>query len=282
MICRYAVTKHKSIWSLFVNFWLFGLLQIFIAVFGLAAYFYVHSLLLTGIAAVSATILGMSHPLLSARKQKTLKESRDKQCIQTLSVVPGGVNEQLEGPIAPPPPHRATVAVFLELAGLGNSRELLRQYDDLVTDICEADKDCVVQAAVFSAELTGNVLGVAMEGLAALALGDLGKARHFFEEATQLNSSWAMPWLGWAATCFQQGDYETLALQHPHINGVELLNYDCGDEEVFLQLSQSDRENLLDLCQQTTTALGNYYAAAEFARSRQTRPQTKDELHPAA
>lgn len=265
-----------------MKIWLFGLLQSLIAVTGLAAYFYADNLLLTGIAVGSATVLGVAQPLLGARKQKKLEGSPHEQCVKTLSVIGGDVDDQLEGVIPPPLPHRATVAAFLELASLGDPCEQLQRYDDLIEDIREADENCAFQAAAFSAELTGNVLGVAMEGLAALALGKLDKARRFFEEATQLNSRWAMPWLGWATVCYQQGDYETLAMQHPHINGVELLSYDCGDEEVFLQLSESDRETLLGLYQQTATALGNYYAAAEIAKSRQSCRQTHEELRHAA
>ena len=117
-----------------------------------------------------------------------------------------------------------------------------------------------------------------MEGLAALAMGDLNAARRFFEEATQLNSSWVMPWLGWATVCYEQQDYATLAREHPHINGVELLCYDCGDEEIFVELSGTERESLSELYQQTATALGNYYAAAEIAKSREKHVQMHEEM----
>jgi tetratricopeptide (TPR) repeat protein len=252
-----------------VKIWMFALLQSLIAVAGLAAYFYGNNVWLAGLAAGSAAVLGIAQPLMGARKQQKLDEWRDDQHEKTLAVIGGHEEEALDGVIPPPLPHRPTVSAFLDLAGLGNSNEQLQRYDDLVADIRDADEDCPYQAAAFSAELTGNVLGVALEGLAALAVGDLDKARGFFEEATQLNSSWALPWLGWATVCYQQGDYETLAAQHPHINGVELLCYDCGDEEVFMQLAESERESLAALYQQTATALGNYYAAAEMAKSRQ-------------
>lgn len=261
-----------------MKIWLFALLQSLIAVAGLAAYFYANNILLAGVAVGSAAALGIAQPLLGAWKQQKLEGWRDDQHVRTLSVIGGHVDEALEGVIPPPFPHRPSVAAFLELAGLGNFHEQLQRYDDLIEVIREADEECTFHAAAFSAELTGNVLGVALEGLAALALGDLDAARRFFEEATQLNSSWAMPWLGWATVCYQQGDFETLASQHPHINGVQMLCYDCGDEEVFLQLSESERESLSELYQQTATALGNYYAAAEMAKSRQAYEETHEEL----
>jgi tetratricopeptide (TPR) repeat protein len=265
-----------------VKVWMVVLLQSMIAVAGLVAYFFGNNVWMAGLAAGSAVALGIALPLMGARKQQNLDECRDDQHEKTLAVIGGYEEEALEGVIRPPLPHRPTVAAFLELAGLGNSNEQLQRYDDLITDICDADEDCPYQAAAFSAELTGNVLGVALEGLAALAVGDLDKARGFFEEATQLNSSWAMPWLGWATVCYQQGDFETIAAQHPHINGVELLCYDCGDEEVFMQLAESERDSLAELYQQTATALGNYYAAAEMAKSRQSSELTHEELRKAA
>ena len=261
---------------------LFGLIQSLIVVAGLAACFYANNFVLVGIAAGLAVVWRVVGPLSGTGKQKKLEGLRDQQRVKTLAVIDGGADVQLEGVIPPPFPHRATVAAFLELANLGDPGEQLQRYDDLIEGIREADEDCAFQAAAFSTELTGNVLGVAMEGLAALALGNLDKAQRFFEEATQLNRSWVMPWLGWATVCYQQGDYETLAMQHPHINEVELLSYDCGDEQVFLRLSESDRESLLGLYQQTVTALGNYYAAAEIAKSRQSHQQTHEELHRAA
>lgn len=265
-----------------MKIWLFALLQSLIAAAGLAAYFYANNVLLAGVAVGSAAALGVAQPLLGAWKQQRLEGWRDAQHVKTLSVIGGQVDEALEGVIAPPFPHRPTVAAFLELAGLGDPREQLQRYDDLVEAIREAEDDCCEQAAAFCAELTGNVLGVALEGLAALAVGNSDNARRFFEEATQLNSSWAMPWLGWATVCYQQGDYATLAAQHPHINGVELLCYDCGDEEVFLHLAESERESLSELFQLTATALGNYYAAAEMAKSRHSYEQTHEEMRRAA
>lgn len=265
-----------------VKVWMVILLQSMIAVAGLVAYFIGNNFWLAGLAAGSAAALGIAQPLMGARKQKKLDECRDDQYEKSLTVIGGYEEETLEGVIPPPLPHRPTVSAFLELAGLGNSNEQLQRYDDLIADICDANEDCPYQAAAFSAELTGNVLGVALEGLAALAVGDLDKARSFFEEATQLNSSWAMPWLGWVSVCYQQGDFETIAAEHPHINGVELLCYDCGDEEVYMQLAESERESLTELYQQTSTALGNYYAAAEMAKSRQSYEQTHEELRKAA
>jgi tetratricopeptide (TPR) repeat protein len=265
-----------------VKIWLFALLQSLIAAAGLAAWFYADNIVLAGIAVGAAAVLGVVQPLLSARKQQKQEAWREDQHVKTLKVIDSHVDDALEDVIPPPFPHRPTVAAFLELAGLGDSMEQLQRYDDLIEEIRNADEGCPHQAAAFCAELTGNVLGVALEGLAALAVGNLEEARRFFEEATQLNSSWAMPWLGWATVCYQQGDYETLAAQHPHINGVELLCYDCGDEEVFMELAESERESLTELYQQTATALGNYYAAAEMAKSRQSYEETHEELRKAA
>lgn len=277
-ICRCVITGHPDAWRLPVRIWLFALIQSLIAAAGLAAWFYAESVLLAGIAAASAAVLGVAQPFLCAWKQKKLEDWRDRQHVKTLSAIGGHVDEALAGVIPPPMPHRPTVAVFFELAGLDDPSELLLQYDDLVDTIRDVDRDCTSRAAAFSAELTGNVLGVALEGLAALAVGELERSRKFFEEATQLNSSWAMPWLGWATVCYQLGDYETLAAEHPHTNGVELLCYDCGDEDVFLRLSESERGTLEELYHQTATALGNYYAAAEIAKSRQSYQQTREEL----
>lgn len=265
-----------------MKIWLFALLQSIIAVAGFAAYFYAENVLLAGIAAGSATVLGIAQPLMGAWKQQKLEDWRDDQHEKTLSVIGGQVDDVLGGVIPPPMPHRATVVTFLELAGLGDPQEQLAKYDELVNDIQQADEDCQDAAAAFCAELTGNVLGVALEGLAAYAVGDTDAARRFFEEATQLNSAWAMPWLGWATVCYEQGDYETLAAEHPHINGVELLCYDCGDEEVFMELSESERDSLSELYQETATALGNYYAAAEIAKSRVAYEQTHEELRKVA
>ena len=265
-----------------MKIWLLALLQSIIAVAGLAAYFYADNALLAGIAAGSAALIGIAQPLFGAKKQQKMEEWRDGQHHKTLKLINDQQDDTLDDVIAPPFPHRPTVAAFLELAGLGDAREQLQRYDDLVESIREADEDCTYHAAAFSAELTGNVLGVALEGLAALAVGDMDKARQFFEEATQLKSSWAMPWLGWSTVCFEQGDYTTLAAEHPHINGVELLCYDCGDEDVFMELAESERESLAELYQQTASSLGNYYAAAEIAKSREAYEQTHEELRKVA
>lgn len=261
-----------------MKIWLFALLQSIIAVAGLAAYFYADNVWLAGLAAGSAAVLGIAQPLMGAWKQQKLEDWRDDQHEKTLAMIGQQEDDTLDGVIPPPMPHRATVAAFLQLAGLGDADEQLAAYDELVEDICQADEGCQDLAAAFCADLTGNVLGVALEGLAALAMGNLDAARRFFEEATQLNSGWAMPWLGWATVCYQQGDYVTLAAEHPHINGVELLCYDCGDEEVFMELSESEREELSELYQKTATALGNYYAAAEMAKSRLAYEQSHEEL----
>ena len=265
-----------------VKTWLITLIQSLIAAAGLAAYFYADNVLLAGLAAGSATAIGIVQPLMGARQEKKREPCEDAQPKETLRVISDHVDDvpddTPDNVIPPPFPHRPTVAAFLEMAALGNPRSQLRRYDDLVDAIRGADEDCREDAETFSAELTGNVLGVAMEGLAALAMGDLNAARRFFEEATQLNSSWVMPWLGWATVCYEQQDYATLATEHPHINGVELLCYDCGDEEIFMELSETQRESLSELYQQTATALGNYYAAAEMAKSRENHVQPHEEM----
>ncbi len=265
-----------------MKLWLFALFQSIIAAAGLAACFYADSVLLAGLAAGSAAAVGIAQPLLAARRQQKLSHWQEQQHQHALQVLDDQADETLQDVIPPPFPHRPTVAAFLEMAGLGNPQAQLQQYDDLVEAIREADPDCPSAAAAFCAELTGNVLGVALEGLAALAVGDLPAARRLFEEATVLNSGWAMPWLGWAAVCYAQKDFSTLAAEHPHINGVELLCYDCGDEETFARLTESERDSLVELYQQTVTSIGNYYAAAELARSRNNCEQMQDAARHAA
>jgi len=259
-----------------VKIWLFALLQSLIGVVGLAAWFYGDNAWVAGIAAGSAALLGVAQPLIGAWKQRKLDAWNDRQHQKALAVIDTHVEDALE--IPPPMPHRPTVAVFLNMAAEGDADEQLERYDALVDDIRNADDDCPSEAAAFCAELSGNALGVTLEGLAALTTGQLDNARQFFKEATQLHTAWALPWLGWATVCHLQQDLEELTAKHPQINAVELLPYDCGDEELFLELSESDREELGDLFRQTATALGNYYTAAEMAKSRPAYQQSREEM----
>ena len=260
-----------------VKIWLFALLQSLIAVVGLGAWFYADNALIAGGAAIAAAGLGVFQPLYGAWKHRQREEWADGQRKKTLDIVDSHIDSALEEVIAPPMPHRPTVAAFLRLAGLGDPDEQLQRYDDVVKLIDQADGDCADEAAAFCVELMGNVLGVTLEGLAALALGRHEDALKYFREATLLHSGWALPWLGWATVCYEQGKFEELAAKHPHINGVELLCYDCGDEDVFMELSPAEREGLSALFQQTATALGNYYAAAEMAKSRQQQIESHEE-----
>ena len=263
-----------------VKIWLFALLQSFMAAIALAGWFYAENGVVA--VAVAVAILGIAHPLIGVWKQRKLGAWRDRQHQRALTNLDADVKKALEEVIPPRMPFRPTVAAFLTAAGIGDPHDQLRRYDAVVDGIRNANTDCPSEAAAFSAEVRGNVLGVVLEGLAALATGQLKNAREFFEEAIQLNSAWALPWLGWATVCYLQQDLEELTSKHPHMNSVELLPYDCGDEELFLQLSESEREELGELFQQTVAALANYHTVADMEKSRSVCEELREEFRVAA
>jgi len=258
-----------------VKTWIFVLTQSVIAATGISAWMSIGDVRIAGVAAAAVTALGIVRLFLARRKSAQRGVWADGQQMKTLPIVDRHVECSVRQPtdepvaemIAPPMPHRPTVAAFLELAGLGDPDDQLERYDELVAMIERADDDCADEAASFCEELTGNVLGVTLEGLAALALGRQDDALKYFREATLLHSGWALPWLGWATVCHANGNFVELATRHPLTTGVELRPYDCGDEDVFVELKEADRPGLASLFEQTVAALKRYHNTAENQRS---------------
>lgn len=262
--------------------WLFALLQSLIACLGFLSYFWAENVMLTTMAAVLAAGLGVAQPLISARKSRKLEAYQDRQYQKSFDAV----DEQLKGLLAetsdPPLPHRATVRAVVRRCAGERANELMDEYDRLTGAVAAGRPAAEALASLFREKMGSRSIGPYLEGLAAMAHGDLKAAHAHFSAAKDAQTNWVAPWLGWAATLYSQGRIEELRENHPHIRGVELLPYDSGDELTFLQLSEDERQELTELFQRTASSLGNYYAIAELFRSRQQLAASRDEFKKAA
>ena len=257
--------------------WLFALLQSVIACLGLAAYFYADSIYLAGTAAVLAAALGIAQPLITAHKSRKLEAYRDKQWASSIDTVDEQLASLLEDVIEPPVPHRATVTAALRNRFGDRTAELAGALDELVDELQNDSGSPGPLASSLATELGDWALGPYMLGLAALRCDDVEAAHEHFRAARDLQSTWILPWVGWATTAFRRELWNELRDEHPHICGVELLPYGSGNEETFLELGEADREELTRSFQQAATCLGNYYAIAEMNRSRQQIADSHEE-----
>lgn len=258
--------------------WLFALLQSIIAALGLAAYFLADNLVLVTLAVFLAAVLGISQPLVAAYRARQREAYQDFQYQKSLEQVDGQLQELLDALIDPPLPHRATVAVALEARFGEQSATLLEEYDKAVQAIADGSSLLESLVTVFADKVSPWSVGSYLQGLAALADGKLEIAHQHFLTTTEIQPSWISPWLGWATATYQQNHWEELRQNHPHLCGVELLPYDAGDEQTFLKLSEDERSDLADQFQRAASSLGNYYAIAQYCRSKEQIGAARDEF----
>jgi len=249
--------------------WLFALLESTIALIGLVAYFWADNVLLATSAAVVAASLAVAKPLFSANKERKLEAYRDRQYEKSLESVDEHLNELLNDTIDPPLPHRATIVAVIQHCFPREASLLIEQYDRTVQAISDGSSEAETLAAQYAEQVSPWSVGAYLQGLAALAIGTVVDAHMHFSAATEEQANWLAPWLGWATAAYRQGLYNEIREKHPHMCGVELLPYDAGDEHSFLQLSEDEREELTNLFQQAATSLGNFYAIAEYCRSKE-------------
>ncbi len=265
-----------------MKIWLFALLQSIIAGLGLAAFFLADNVMLATAAAVMAAILGIAQPIMSAHKERKMKQYQDKQWDRSVQAVDEQLQDLLKDVIEPPLPHRATVLAALKNYFGNQSIELIAEYDQAITAIEEENPDAAPLAAQFSDAVDPWSVGPYLQGLAALQSDNLEDAHQYFCAARESQSAWILPWLGWATVAYHQGNWDEIRQKHPHINGVELLPYDAGDEASFLELSEQEREELSSSFQQAATSLGNYYAIAEYCHSKVQMAASREEYNKVA
>ncbi len=261
-----------------MKIWLFALSQSMIAVFGLAAYYWADNVLMATSAAVLAAALGIAQPLMTAHQARKMERYTDGQYQKSLDAVDEQVQEMLSNSIDPPLPHRATIASVIRQRFGENADELLDEYDCLIDEISAGEATSKDRAHEFAAQVAAWSLGPYLQGLSALAAGDEELAQRHFLSATKAQSTWIAPWLGWAAASYRLGQFNDIRERHPHACGVELLPYDAGDEDSFLELDESDRDELSEQFQAAAMSLGNYFAIAEFCRSKEQIAISRDEL----
>jgi hypothetical protein len=249
--------------------WLFALLESAIALIGLVAYFWADNIILATSAAMVAASLAVAKPLLSANKERKLEAYRDRQYEKSLETVDEQLNDLLKETIDPAVPHRATVVAVIHRRFPVEAALLIDQYDRTVHAISAGSAESETLAAQFADKVAPWSAGTYLQGLAALATGEVVDAHAHFLAATREQANWISPWLGWATAAYRQGLWNEIRENHPHLCGVELLPYGAGDENSFLKLTEAEREQLTSQFQQAATSLGNYYAIAEYCRSKE-------------
>lgn len=257
--------------------WIFALLEAGLAAFGLVAYFVTNNWYLTTAAVVIAALVGIAQPFLSAVKARKLSAFQDQQWDKSLGAVDDQLQALLADVIEPPLPHAATVRLILAELFSERSDELVAAYDRLADAIEANDDNATRLAEAFSVSTSPEAIGPYLQGLVALRAGDAETAYRFFCEAKERRSGWILPWLGWATAAWQSGQTEELRTQHPHICGVELLPYDCGNDTTFIKLSEEQREELTNMFQTCARSLGNYYTIAEYQASHQQIETSREE-----
>lgn len=261
-----------------MKIWLFALVQSAIAALGLVAYFWGENMILASAAAVLAAVVAIAQPLLSARKQQQFTAYHNRQFTQSMRGVSKQVKSLLKETIDPPLPHRESVAVGLRLAFPHEAKALLADYDAAVHAVSAGRSEAAELAADFADATDPWSVGPYLQGLAALGTGQIEKAHEHFSTAREAQTSWVAPWLGWATTAYRLGRIDEICEQHPHINGIDLLPYDCGDEQTFLQIDEAAREELGSRFQKAAQALGNYYTIAELSRSKEQINRSHEEF----
>jgi hypothetical protein len=262
--------------------WMFALLESMIALLGLAAYFWADNIPVATTAAVLVAVLGISQSLISAYKKRQLDDYQDRQFLKSLGVVDDQLQELLDGLIDPPKPHNPSVRATLRSCFGKAATQLIRDYEQTIKAIADNDPDADEIAEQFAADVDPWAVGSYLQGLSALAANKIEAAHAHFTTATEAQSSWVTPWLAWATTAYRQKLWGEIRERHPHINGMELLPYDCGDEISFLKLSEVQRQELAEEFQLASTSLGNYYAIAELLRSKDQIADSREEFKKAA
>lgn len=257
--------------------WMFALLEALIAALGLAAWFLADNIVIASVAAIAAAALGIAQPLLAARRSLRLGRFQDRQYRKALAGIDGTLSDLDAELIAPPLPHRATVAALLQQRLGDEADALLGEYDDLTRAIETQQPDAVRMSAWLSSHLGSEALGEHLQGLATYAVDDLESAHQHFSAATQAQPGWISPWLGWAASAYQLRLWDEIGERHPHLHKVDMQPFDVGDESTFLQLSKTERDELVAQFQAAATALMNYNALVEIGRSKEQMNATRDE-----
>lgn len=257
--------------------WMFALLEALIAALGLAAYFLADNIVLASSAVVMAAALGIAQPLLAAHKSRKFTAFQDRQHEKSVAAIDDQINGLAADLIAPPLPHRATVAALLRKR-LGDEADgLLQEYDDLARAIETQQPDAVRMSGWLSSHLGSEALGEHLQGLAAFAADDLETAHRHFFAATESQPQWIAPWLGWAASAFQLRLWNEISERHPHLHGFDIQPYDVGDETTFVELSEVEREELVAEFQAAAAALMNYNALVEIERSKEKMAESREE-----
>ena len=260
-----------------MKIWIFALLEAGLAALGLAAYFLADNWYLTTAAVVVAALVGIAQPFLSAHKARKLTAYQDQQWDKSLD----SVDDQLQGLLAeviePPLPHSATAKIHLQQQFAERADELIAAYDQLAQAINTNAEEATELAEQFSTAADFSPIAPYLQGLVALQSGDAESAFALFCAAKDRQSTWILPWLGWATAAWRCGKIEELRKNHPHICGVELLPYGCGDETSFIKLNEVEREELTSAFQEAARSLGNYYTIGEYCHSKQQIETSREE-----
>ncbi len=262
--------------------WLFAVLESVIALLGLAAYLFADNVVLTASAVAAAACLGVFQSLSSARQKTRLDAFQEQQFQKSV----GAVDEQLqtlqEELIPPPWPHHPTVSAVLRSRFGEQACSLLEEYDRLVEAVAVGRTKAETLTNEFADKVADWSVGPYLQGLVCLMNEKVGPAREHFLAAQEAQSTWIAPWLGWATAAARQGRWDEIREQHPHLNGVEMLPYDAGDEQSFIALDEQERETVTDSFQQAARSLGNYYTIAELSRSKGQMFDSRAEFKKAA
>lgn len=248
--------------------WLFAVLESVIALLGMASYFYADNVWLTASAVVMAAGLGVFQSLQSAHQKMRLEAYQQQQFQKSVDAVDEQLQALHDELSDPPLPHRAIVSAVLRNRFSERADVLLTEYDRIVEVITAGGSEAASLAAEFADRLPDSSIGRYLQGLACLKSTDVEAARRHFLTAQQLHPSWIAPWLGWATAAARMQRWDELRENHPHVNGVELLPYDAGDEQTFIELDDAQRGALTEGFQRAASSLGNYYTIAELNRSR--------------
>lgn len=260
-----------------MKIWLFALIQSLIAVLGLAAYFVADNIYLASAAAVLAGAVGIAQPILAAYRGSRIQKYQDKLYDQSVVAVDEQI-EQMQADLIPLQlPHEETVKLLLKQTCFDRADRIMNDYSEILGAIEHAKSDASELVSRFQVATGPTALGAYLAGFVAYHHNKLDESFESFELATRLQPGWITPWLGWAIVLHHQQQWDTISDKHPHVNGVELLPYDVGDQETFLELGEESREKMVEHFQEMCVALGSYYSISEMMKSRQKMIVSRDE-----
>ncbi len=261
--------------------WLFAVLEASLALVGLAAYFWANNPTVAATAAILAAIFGIAQPMMAARAEHKRQAWIDRNYDKSIDTIESESAELVEGSIEPPLPHRPSL-----LARFQNDSEQrpawVSHYDEIVDHL-----NCSRQIEPQQLQSLDQHLGCPevidyLQGLLAYREQRFNQATQHFRSASEQNPAWVSPWLGWSAAMFRDGKFIQLANEHPHVNSVEMLPYDVGNETTFLAIAEHERDSLVNDFQEAAVALGNYYAAAQLEKSKQEVLEAQQEYRKVA